>query len=180
VTSPASRSHVERDKSLLYAEAIQHSVLGSVLLDASLLRDPLADLAVSDFFGTADQTIYSTMLRTAEDGEALDHLVLAQAVEGRVENAGAYIGELIDGAVADRGVVKRHAETLQRLSQLRRLRVLGETLERETIELGADPAELIETITQQFAVLQTVSRRPARLNIALRSITAEDRVASAK
>lgn len=41
--------------------------------------------------GTADQTIYSMMLRMAEDGEAFDHLVLAQAAEGRVENAGAYI-----------------------------------------------------------------------------------------
>lgn len=132
----------------LVAPDVQRAVLGSALLDSSLLRGPLADLAVTDFVGSSDQTIYGAMLELEEDGEPFDGITLIRLAEercGGIENGGAaFIGELIDGAVPDPAVVKRHAETLQKLSQLRRLGRFGEIIACKAQELGSDPSVLLQ------------------------------------
>lgn len=152
---PALRRQTAPDRPL-HAQDVQRAVLGAALMDSSLLRGPLAGISVRDFVGSADQAIYAAMLQLAENGENFDHLVLAQALEGRgeVANGGAYLGKLIDGALSDPDIVKRHAATLQRLSQLRTLRLLGETLERETCELGADPSVLLERAQKRIESLR--------------------------
>jgi hypothetical protein len=117
-------------------------------LDSSLLRGPLSGLAVGDFVGARDQAIYRAMLELSEDGQPFDGITLARLADercGGIENGGAaVIGDLIDGAVPDSGLVKRHAETLQNLSQLRRLGMFAEKLTREAQEIGADPAILLQ------------------------------------
>ncbi len=130
------------------APGVQRAILGSLLLDNSLLRGPLSSLAISDFVGTLHQAIYGAILELTENGLPFDDIILMRLAEekcGGIENGGvAVIGDLIDGAVADPPVLKRHAETLQKLSQLRRLGRFGEMIEREARELGADPAVLLQ------------------------------------
>jgi hypothetical protein len=131
----------------LYADDSQKAVLGSVLLDGSLLRGPVAELAVSDFVGSADRAIYGEMLRLSEDGKRFDEVTLAQTLSDRrlLENVEAYIGSLIDGAVPDHELVKKHVEKIQRLSKLRRLQKLHETL-GSNVTKRADPDRLLQVL----------------------------------
>jgi hypothetical protein len=52
------------------------------------------------------------MLQLSQDGEAFDALVVAQHLEDHagIKNVQPYIGDLIDGAVADPEIMGRHAK----------------------------------------------------------------------
>ncbi len=159
-------------------------MLGAVLEDNSLMRGPLSVLSVSDLVGSRDQAIYALMLELSEDGEPFDPVVLAQMLEERGQldriGGGEYLGSLVDGAMPDPGLVKRHVETIRRLSQLRRLLSVAETLGREINSLGADPVQLLQRCTDAFQLLRSghdlhgdllpfgpgdVSRRPEILTL---------------
>lgn len=130
---------------IFYAADSQHAVLGSLALNNGLMNE--SNLAVDDFVGSRDQTMYALMLQLRENGEAFDPVVLSQRLEerGMLESMGgpAYLGELTDGAVPQVGVFKTHCEILQRLSKLRRLRQLGESAIAGACDLRADPELLL-------------------------------------
>ncbi len=151
-------SIVEQD-SMLYAPESQRAVLGSALLDNSLLRGPLIHLSVCDFFGGLDQAIYAAMLELSEDGQGFDAIMLAEVLKktGHFQNGdGAiYIDSLADGVVPLADRVEWHAERIVEWARLRRLSVLCETMQRESCELTANPTQLIEKFAEQFAALQS-------------------------
>ena len=135
---------------VLYSENAQIAAIGSALLDNSLMRGPLANLAVSDFAGNAHRTIYSQMLELSEDGAPFDPCTVAQELEerGELERVGGrvYLSSLIDGAVPESGLVQRHVQTIQMLSRLRRLELFLEKQQRSVGEVGADPDRLLQEL----------------------------------
>ena len=148
------------------------------------MRGPLAFLSVRDLMGRADQTIYALMLELSEDGEPFDLTTLAQILEerGQLEQVGghAYLGLLVNGAVPDPGLVKRHVETIKRFSQLCQLQSLAETLDCDVNAPSADPDHLLQRLASAVQFLQAgyhldgdlvpggprdVSRRPEILTL---------------
>src|ERR1700730_3256346 len=140
--NPASRSHVEREESILYAPESQRAVLGSALIDNSLLRGPLAYLSVPDFFSGLDQAIFAKMLELAEDGQSFDPIVLAAALKpaGHFQNGDGeiHLDGLTDGIIPDAGRVEWHVKRIIEHARLRRLNVLCENFQRESRELTAN------------------------------------------
>ena len=130
------------------SDLAERGVLGSVLLDNSLLQGALSALCTEDFVSSANREIYGVMLKFSEKGLPFDPVIIAQTLEdrGRLEQAGGYegISSLVDGAVADSTLVKQHAQTILKYSKLRRLRSLGEFLEK-AIEAG-DAPQAIEAL----------------------------------
>jgi hypothetical protein len=139
----------------LYSPESQHAVLGAAILDNALLRGPLAHLSVSDFFGRLDQDIFRTMLQLSEDGHSFDAVVLSEALKptGHFQNGdGAiYIDGLTDGVIPLADRVEWHAKRVIKQAQLRRLNQLCETFHRESRQLTANPARLIEIFVARVA-----------------------------
>ena len=160
-------------ESLLYSPESEHSVLGSAILDNSLVRGPLVALSTSDFQGRLEQDIYRCILQLDEDGQSFDPIILAQALKptGHFENGDAeiYLDGLTDGVIPDAGRVEWHVKRIIDQARLRRLNVLCETFQRESRELTADPARLIQKFSEQFARLEispsTNPRCPEILNL---------------
>lgn len=144
------------NQNVLQAQEIQRAILGAGLLNPVVLRG--LDLPASDFVGSVDRLIYTQVLQSAENGEPLDALAIAQTLQhdGGVENGAAYIGRLIDSAVSnDPRVSRRHAESLQRLSQLRRLGILCEKTAHRAGKVDADPVKLADEIEGAVRSLRT-------------------------
>lgn len=116
---------------MLHSPESQRAVLGSALLDNSLLRGPLTSLAVPDFFGGLDQAIFGAMLELAEDGQGFDALVLGEVLKkgGHFQNGdGAiYLDGLTDGVIPDAGRVAWHVQRIIEQSRVRHLAGLCET-----------------------------------------------------
>ena len=160
-------------ESILYAPESQRAVLGSVLLNNSLLRGPLAPLSALDFFGRLDRDIYSAMLELYEDGQSFDAIVLAEALKptGHFNNGDGeiFLDRLTDGVIPDADRVEWHVKRIIEQARLRRLNFLCEKFQRESRELTANPRRLIQDFTEQLARIDTAPnvnpRRPEILNL---------------
>src|SRR5206468_663545 len=65
-----------------------------------------------------------------------------------------YLDALTDGVVPIADRVEWHAKIIAEQARLRHLCVLCESLQRQSRELTANPARLIEKFAEQFAALQ--------------------------
>jgi putative DNA primase/helicase len=162
---------------LLYSPESQNAVLGSILLDNTLLRGPLVSLSVPDFFGRLEQAIFGTMLRLAEDGQSFDAAIVAESLKesGYFRDgvdALTFIDSLTDGVVPVADRARWHADKVEELARVRRLYSLCEGFQRESRELTANPGRLIEKFTKQFGSLEVLSRE--NRNVPLTCISAED------
>jgi AAA domain/DnaB-like helicase N terminal domain len=128
----------------LWSETAQRAVLGSVLLDNGLMH--AVELTEDDFFGP-DRTLFRMMLQKWGDAEPFDPATIATGLNGQLQNVGgaAYLGDLIDSAVCDSGLLKSHAKTIRKFSRLRKLALLGENLTKGAWELTSDPECLLST-----------------------------------
>jgi hypothetical protein len=166
-----------REEGFLCAADSQRAVLGSILLDNALLRGPLLNLSVQDFFGTLEQDVYRAMLTLSEDGQSFGVAELAVSLKkaGHFRNGDSevYLDSLTDGVVPQADRVAYHAKKIVEQAKLRRLCSLCETLQRESRELTANPGQLVERFAQQFAALDSgcdrnrSSSRPEILNLSL-------------
>jgi hypothetical protein len=131
----------------LFSERAQNTALGGALMDNSLMNGPLACLSVSDFVGSAHQSVYELMLELSAEGGIFDVGTLAQIFEDRrlldKTVRSSDLASLIDGIVPEAGLVKRSVETIQRFAQLRRLHSVGENLIHKVWETGADPSHVL-------------------------------------
>lgn len=162
-------------QSPLFSPESQRAVLGSALMDNSLLRGPLISLSVPDFFGGLDQAIYSAMMQLSEDGQTFDAIVLAEALKpaGHFQNGDGeiYLDGLTDGVIPDASRAEWHVKRIIEHARLRRLNALCERLQRESLELTADPDRLIQQFAEQFASIEAGHgstlhpRRPEILNL---------------
>ena len=142
----------------LYSEIAERACLGAAILDNSLLRGPLSCLAAPDFASSAHQELFSLMLQCDEDNQPFDESTLVASLEqsGKLDALGgiAYVSGLTDGAVEDPRLVSRHAQTVSRLSQLRRLRTLGERISDAACVRDADPALVLKSALTEIEGLE--------------------------
>jgi hypothetical protein len=136
--------------SALYDPRTQSEVLANLLMQPALLRDSFGDLTISDFGGSVDQSIFRTMTKLSENGTEWDMWTIAQAWKGdqQVGDAAAYLSGLLDTCnvqLPERNLRGR-VEKLHRLSHLRRLRFLGEQIQRHAELAQADPEALLEKV----------------------------------
>ncbi len=157
MTALAAATYTQPSDSLYSAEA-ERACLGAALLDNSLLRGPLADLAVQDFGLGANRKLFAVMLQSHEEGLPFDVLTLVASLqqENRLDAIGGveYLAMLIDGVVLHPGLIKRHANTVIRFSRLRQLERLGDSIGHQSRKLGADPDLLLETFAATVSSLQ--------------------------
>jgi putative DNA primase/helicase len=142
----------------LHSESAQRAVLGSALLDNSLIRGPLADLSVTDFVGSDHRELYAAMLKHSEDGIPFDPVTIAQVFEDRdgPDRASRYegISDLMDGAVPDPGLVKQHVRTILNYSRQRRLQLLSEFVV-QSLGAGTSPHVIEQTLAKKLQYLQS-------------------------
>jgi hypothetical protein len=166
-----------REEGSLCAADSQRAVLGSILLDNALLRGPLLNLSIQDFFGTLEQDVYRAMLTLSEDGQSFGVAELAVILKesGHFRNGDAeiYLDSLTDGAVPIAGRISWHAKKIADQAKLRRLCAMCEAVLRDSRQLTADPVQLVEKFAQRFAALDSgfdrsnTSARPDLLNLFL-------------
>jgi hypothetical protein len=137
--------------SSLYDLHTQGEVLSTLLATPSLIREEFGDLTISDFGGSIHQSLFRTMLKLAEDGsEDFDLRAVAEAWKGdkEVGDALLYLSNMLDihNVPCSQPLLRRRIEKLHRLSHLRRLRFLGEVLQRQADNAQTDPHALLEKV----------------------------------
>lgn len=146
--------------SSLYDVRTQSEVLANLLMQPSLLRESFGDLTISDFGGSVDQSIFRTMMKLSEDGnEQWDIETVAQAWKGdkEVGDAATYLSGLLDSINVQLPLrnLRGRVDKLHRLSHLRRLRFLGEAIQRHAEAAQADPDALMEKVEIGLGALRS-------------------------
>ncbi|MHC9064024.1 DnaB-like helicase N-terminal domain-containing protein [Nitrospira sp. CMX1] len=103
----------------------EQAVLGAILLIGSvpsLVRDTITP---GDFYRTAHQVIFQTMLSMADGGQSIDNITLTEALNGKEKltsiGGAAYLGELIT-TVPSAVNIATHARLVLEKARIRTLR----------------------------------------------------------
>ena len=168
----------------------EQGVLGSILLDPSVLADVVDVLSAEDFYRDAHQTIYETILYLYNRREQADYITICDVLERRDKLKGvggaAYIASLING-VPTSGNAFFYAHIVARTAILRRLiaacgEIAGMAYEgeddaptvveraeqmvfeisRRATHVAAD-ASLAELLSQYFAKLDALSSQRGQI-----------------
>jgi hypothetical protein len=157
---PSAWRYEQPPTSSLYDIRTQSEVLSRLLMEPRLLTESFGDLAISDFGGSVHQSLFRTMLKLSEDGdEKFDIGTLCEAWKGEKEvgDAIAFISDLLSMHETDYPAPKLRlrVEKLHRLSHLRRLRFLGEILQRQAEDVQTDPHALMEKVEIGIGALRS-------------------------
>lgn len=76
----------------------EKALLGSAMLDASVLDDVQGSLWEGDFHSPANRQIYESMLRLRRDGKPIDAVTIASHLGDKIEHIGGpgYLGRLLE------------------------------------------------------------------------------------
>lgn len=122
----------------------EQAVLGAVLLDNAALVLARGLLTPGDFYQTANQVIFQTMLRMADSGEAIDNISLTVAMDGKkkLDSVGGatYLAELLTTVPSAVNIVT-HARVVAEKAHLRRLKKRL-NVAMEAVEQGAEREHL--------------------------------------
>jgi hypothetical protein len=145
--------------SSLYDLRTQSEVLAALLIRPGLLRESFGDLTASDFGGSVHQSLFRTLLKLEEENVEFDIPTVAEAWSGSDKTVGdalAYLSDVLNTHNVELpvGNIRRRAEKLHRLSHLRRLRFLGEALQRHADNAQTDPHALIEKLEVGIGALR--------------------------
>jgi KaiC/GvpD/RAD55 family RecA-like ATPase len=135
----------------------QSEVLARLLMEPTLLRDAFGDLAVTDFGGTTDQSLFRTMAKLVEEGKSFDLPDLAEAwgAEKQVGDPLQYLSNLLatEGMEVSRNIRGR-IDKLHRLAKLRRALRFAEAAQRNAESPQTDPDELYEKLAHAVESLR--------------------------
>lgn len=128
----------------------EQAILADVLLDNAALVLARGLLTPGDFYRTAHQVIFQTMLSMADGGQSIDNITLTEALNGRGKlssiGGAAYLAELIT-TVPSAANIATHARLVAEKARIRALRnQLIVTTDR--IEHGADLDALVPMVAQ--------------------------------
>jgi AAA domain/DnaB-like helicase N terminal domain len=142
------------DPSSLYDLNTQAQVLCALIGQPALIQESFGDLTVSDFAGTLHQSLFRTLLKLIERGdEQIDYESVADAWGSSnlqaIGDARAYLIDMVNGLAVPVGAehIRLRVEKLHKLAHLRRLRFVGEALQRQAENAGTDPHALIEKLS---------------------------------
>jgi len=141
----------------------ERSVLGTILLDNTALKDLIGVLNPSDFFLTQHGKIFSAMmamaLSRAKDGEkdfAIDLVTLTDSLQasGELDAAGGapYLASLADGMPRVSNV-KHYAKLIVEKSRLRRLIHATHQIQQQALDDNAGPDTLLRNAEEQIKQL---------------------------
>lgn len=131
----------------------EESVLGSMMLSAEAIAEVIEVLESTDFYRSANSTIYRTIHQLFSKGEPVDTLTVIDALEraGNLEKVGGrlYVRDLVDAVPTPRSA-RRYAEIVAGTALRRRLI----TAAAEIMEMGysaqGDPSEVADTAEQRM------------------------------
>jgi len=146
--------------SSLYDYRTQGEVLMRLIMEPKLLHESFGDLTMSDFGGSVHQSLFRTIVKLSEEKEEFDIVTIAEAWSGGGEAMGdatAYLGNLMDTVGTDFPTTKLRLriEKLHHLAHLRRLRFLGESLQRHADNAQTDPNALMEKLEIGITALRS-------------------------
>jgi len=97
----------------LHAPDAERSILGSLFLDNRLIN--AAELTPEEFFENSNRVIYRGMLDQWAEAQPFDAVTIASKLNGQLDSVGgiAYLASLVDGAVADPGIIRVHCKTVR-------------------------------------------------------------------
>lgn len=137
----------------------EQAVLGAILLDNSALSLVRDTITPGDFYRTAHQVIFQTMLSMADGGQSIDNITLTEALNGKEKltsiGGAAYLGELIT-TVPSATNIATHAKIVSERSRIRTLRnQLIVTMDK--IEHGAEWEVLAPMVAQLKDLTQPIT-----------------------
>ena len=136
----------------------ERSLLGSALLDPSIIGNQRDAVAPSDFYGDGNRVIWSTMIDLYDRGEGVDLVTVTEALEssGRLAAAGGsgYLNDLV-GVVPSPSNAPTYARNIGRMATLRRLLNAGVRIAGLAQDMNQDPEDAVR---QAEALLASVLR----------------------
>ena len=136
-----------------YSQEAEMSLLGSVLLDQSLLDGAVELISPEDFFITRNRDIFESMLALHEERSSIDHTTLAEELKsrGKFQEAGGaeYFTDLEFAAPIARNV-KEYCGIIRNKSLTRQLIHSAQSIIAESSEENENAADLIESAEQKI------------------------------
>lgn len=132
------------------------AVLGSLLLDPSLLPAVKRQLRPADFYRGAHRAVYQAALELDTKGEPADpllvrdHLLASKNGALRDTDVPSFLADLVD-AVATPAHAAHYAALVRKASDLRGIITAGSRLQSGAWEPGADPVELQRAALEEIA-----------------------------
>jgi replicative DNA helicase len=106
---------------LPWAEESEFVVLGSALVGGvDVFADVVEAVSGDDFYSRGSRSVFGAMERLMARGAPIDPPMVLQELHAHGENAGGYIGELMD-AVAPGANVRYHASLVREMAVRRKL-----------------------------------------------------------
>ena len=135
---------------------LQGEILSRVLEQPDLLQESFGDLAISDFVGKVHQSLFRTLLKLSQEGRPFDITTVADSwgAQQEVGDPVAYISGLLDTHDLPASNLRLRVEKLHKLSQLRRLRFMGELLQRHAESAKTEPDLLMEKLSMGVEALR--------------------------
>lgn len=139
----------------------EKAVLGSILLDPSVLDDVASTVKASDFYADANQKIYRRLQAMHDDGKRIDVLLLVECLkqDGDFESVGgtAYLAEVAQSVPYAANAVY-YAEMVRERAVRRAIIHAGTDMIRSAWDLGAEVADTLD------AAEKTISRAATGLD----------------
>ncbi|MGI6108457.1 MAG: replicative DNA helicase [Eubacteriaceae bacterium] len=136
-----------------FSSDAEMSLLGSLLLDQSLLDTAIELVAPDDFYITRNKDIYESMLSLHETGQSIEQTTLAEALKnhGRFEESGGsdYFTDLELAAPMARNV-KAYCQIIKDKSLARQLIYSAQNIIAESTGEYEDAHDLIENAEQKI------------------------------
>ncbi|MGA2513930.1 MAG: AAA family ATPase [Candidatus Limnocylindrales bacterium] len=154
----------------------ERAVLGSILIDQTVIAEVMERLSPSDFYRQAHATIYSAMLRLYEKGKPADVVLLSGELNGQLEEAGgaAYLSGLV-ASTPSSVMAEQYAEVVARKAVMRGLIGAAGKIAAIGYEDGSDVAASIDRAEAEL--LAVGQRRSAGTPVAS-GMTLEEFVAA--
>lgn len=146
---------VTTDKTLPHNLEAERALLGSILLDNSVLNLALETLKTTDFYSEAHRLTFQKMVELSEKTRAAEVVTLAEelAKEGLLEKAGgiAYLAALTDGVpVGSASSAADYARIIKEKSIVRALIYASNNIIARCLEGTDDPQTLIDQAQSQI------------------------------
>lgn len=129
----------------------EYGVIGSIIIDQSCLNDLRGIVRASDFRTSQGRKVFEAACSLQDQGKAVDAITILGA-SGVPEE---WISEVVDITPTAANALL-YGEQLRKDAQLRDLENLWSKLSKDTVEIEADPAQLIGSAQQS---LESVAER---------------------
>lgn len=146
---------VASDKTLPHNLEAERALLGSILLDNSVLNLALEVLKTGDFYSEAHRMTFQKMVELSEKSRTAELVTLAEELEreGLLEKAGgtAYLASLTDGVpIGSAGSAAEYARIIKEKSMIRNLINASNNIIARCIEGTDDSVTLIDLAQSQI------------------------------